>query len=445
VNVLWRPNPGPQTRFCETNVDECLYGGAAGGGKSAALVAMPLRWCDNPAFRALILRRETTQLVDLLDKADRLYDKAFPGARFNGTEHKWFFPSGASIWFTHCEHEKDHKRFHGLEFSWLGFDELTHFTLTQYREIRNRVRATAPGLPRHVRATTNPGGDGHDWVFERWGAWLNPECNWRGLKEQAKAGEVLRVTPDNSLIGEPELMTSRTFIPAKLEDNPVLLREDPTYRLKLTDNDPVRRAQLLDGNWLAKPARGLYFRRAWTPIVEAAPIKSTRVRYWDRAATVDGDWTAGVLMARGPDGVFYVENVVRLRGTPRDVIATIKTTAQLDGTGVLQVLEQDPGQAGVVELDMYTRELIGHRFKFVRPTGDKVTRFGPFSSQCEAGNVRLVAGPWNRLYCEELESFPEGDHDDQCDASSGAFGSIGLAMPALAATPGRPRRSLEGY
>lgn len=328
-----------------------------------------------------------------------------------------------------------------------GFDELTQFSLHQYLYLFSRCRS-AHGIPCRIRGTTNPGGNGHEWVFNRFGAWLDPGSALRAapgkvlyfVKRNGEDVSVSKGTLDDD--GTPAL--GRVFVPARLSDNPYLA-SDGQYARSLRELDPVRQAQLLDGNWLIKPGKGLYFRRAWTPIVDAAPIKSTRVRYWDRAATVDGDWTAGVLMARGPDGVFYIENVVRLRGTPRDVIATIKTTAQLDGTGVLQVLEQDPGQAGVVELDMYTRELIGHRFKFVRPTGDKVTRFGPFSSQCEAGNVRLVAGPWNRLYCEELESFPEGDHDDQCDASSGAFGSIGLAMPALASTPGRPRRSLEGY
>jgi hypothetical protein len=111
--VVWEANPGPQTRFLATRADEALYGGAAGGGKSAAAIASPLRWVHNPNFRALVLRRDTPQLRDLLDKSARLYGQI--GAAFNGTTGTWTFPSGARVWFTHCEHENDVSRFDGHE------------------------------------------------------------------------------------------------------------------------------------------------------------------------------------------------------------------------------------------------------------------------------------------------------------------------------------------
>lgn len=448
VNRLWEPNPGPQRRFAGTDADECLYGGAAGGGKSSALVAMPLRWTHVPEFRALVLRRETTQLPDLLDKASAIYSRMVNPPRYNGTDHTWTFPSGAVIWFSHCKDPDDWQRYQGLEFQWIGFDELTHFTLRQYREIRARVRSATPGLPRHVRATTNPGGPGHDWVFERWGAWLNPECGWEGLRRRARPGELLWVLQDGDTTrvvpwGTPDA-TSRCFIPARIEDNPRLLKEDPGYKKRLRDNDPVRQAQLIRGDWLAKPAAGKYFKRAWFPIVDAAPVKAARVRYWDRAATPDGDWTVGVRMANDR-GTLYVEHVQRMRGVPGEVAATIKSCAETDGPSVTQVLEQDPGQAGLVEADAYSRVLAGHRFLFVRPTGDKIVRAGPYSAQCMAGNVRLVRGAWNEAYLNELESFPDGDYDDQVDASSGAYSSVLTAGVTITPPPAAPRRSLEGW
>ena len=418
--VLWRPNPGPQSRFLASRVDEVLYGGAAGGGKSAAAIAAPLRFVSNPTFNALVLRRETPQLADLIEKSTALYPKL--GAKLNLTTGLWRFPSGARVWFTHCEHENDVERFDGHEFQLVVFDELTHFTERQYTRIRARIRGTDLALPRWTRATTNPGGPGHEWVFARFGAWLDPKH-----PRPAAPGEP-RAFLDREEVAEgtPASLT-RTFIPALLKDNPHV---GPEYEAQLRDLDPVRRAQLLGGDWLAKPAKGLYFKRHWFGVREAPhPAPLRRVRYWDRAATLEGDWTVGVLLAEIDDG-YVVEDVARFRGTPREVKNTIRRTAELDGPSVQQVLEQDPGQAGVVERDDYAEELDGIGFTFVRPTGDKVTRAGPFSAQVESGRVSLVRAEWNRAYLDELEAFPEGTNDDQVDASSGAHASIGLAGTA---------------
>lgn len=443
----WRPNPGPQTRFLASSASEGLYGGAAGGGKSAALIAAPLRWVTHPKFRALILRRETTQLTNLLDKARELYPRAFPGARFNEQKKTWFFPSGATVRFNHCEHEKDAAIYDGDEFQYVAFDELTHFTQKQFVAISARVRSAAQGLPRFVRASTNPGGYGHEWVFRRWGPWLDPAFEAAGIAPRrdaetgrllppARPGETLWYVPTND--GERWVpqgtpgARSRVFIPARLADNPRLLDADPEYATALMGLDPVRRAQLLDGNWLIKPSAGLYFRRGWFEVVGAAPIEATRVRYWDRAASPDGDYTVGVKLARTRDKLLFVEDVVRFRGRPLEVMAAIKNTAKLDGQRVTIGIEQDPGQAGVVEADAYVRELQGFTVRKVRPTGDKVSRAQPVSAQVEAGNVKLVQGAWCEPFIQELEGFPDSDHDDQVDAFSGAFGLVvGAVSPTL--------------
>lgn len=440
----WAPNPGPQTRFLASNAEEVLYGGAAGGGKSAALVAYPLRWVHHPHFRALVLRRETTDLGDLLDKTAALYPKVIPGAKFREDKKTWYFPSGARIRYNHCQHEKHARIYDGHEFQLVCFDELTHFTESQYRAIRARIRSAHPGLPRYTRSTTNPGGHGHEWVFRRFGPWLNPKYEGGGLTPRrgpdgsplppAEPGEkcwyvtgdrgedrwVPRGTPDRD--GTPA--KARCFIPARLEDNPALLQNDPGYAATLRDLDPVRAEQLRNGNWLVRAARGLYFRRTHFAgrIVDAGPSRVlARVRYWDRAASLEGDWTVGLRMSVTEDGLLWVEHIVRFRGDPRTVEETIKTTAAMDGIGVTQCLERDPGSAGVSEVAYLTRSLAGYPVAAFPKRANKIVAAGPVSAQVVAGNARMFRGPWNEEFLSELEEFPEGRFDDQVDALSGAY------------------------
>jgi hypothetical protein len=189
----------------------------------------------------------------------------------------------------------------------------------------SRARSST-GIPIRVRGATNPGGDGHDWVFRRWGPWLDPASDVR-----AEPGEVLWYVNDES--GERYVSKdtpgalSRCFVPARLADNPHLLENDPAYVDRLTGLDALTRAQLLEGNWLARPARGVLFKRGWLPVTELLPLHGQRVRYWDRAASTTGDFTVGLRMSKA-DGVYTIEDVVRFRGTPRDVENAICATAE---------------------------------------------------------------------------------------------------------------------
>lgn len=419
--ILWRPNPGPQTRFLASRVRRVLYGGAAGGGKSAALFALPLRWIHNGNFRGLYLRREAKYLGDAIDKSNRLYPH-FGGKLVRSPRIEWTFPSGATIWFNHCEHESDVANYDSFEFSCVLFDELTHFLEPQFDGVCARLRGTDPTLPYIARAASNPGGIGHEWVFERWGAWLNPEHH-----DPAAPGEARWFLEGEAVAPGTQDAIDYTFIPAKLSDNPHISTQ---YRSELRALDPVRRAQRLHGDWTARPAAGKYFNRSWFELVDAVPAEALRCRYWDRAATVDGDFTAGVREARVEDAEYFVEDIVRFRGRPRDVQATIRQTAELDGPGVTQVLEQDPGQAGEVEIDLLLRLLDGFDVRVIRPTGDKITRAAPWSARCEARAVKLVRGAWNKAFLEEHEAFPEGSNDDQVDAAGGAHSYL-----AAQATP----------
>lgn len=176
------------------------------------------------------------------------------------------------------------------------------------------------------------------------------------------------------------------------------------------------------------------FQRHWFEIVDAVPSNLTYVRGWDRAASVpkdgsDPDWTVGIKMGKSKDGVFYVTDMVRMRGSSLDVQNTIKNTATRDGYPCKIVLEQDPGQAGKAEAEYLIRMLQGFNVKAVPVKKDKITRAGPFSAQCEAGNVKLLRGQWNEAFLSELEMFPFGQHDDINDGASCAFNA--LTQPGL--------------
>jgi len=171
--------------------------------------------------------------------------------------------------------------------------------------------------------------------------------------------------------------------------------------------------------------------------VDAAPNMARRVRAWDLAATrdtnepadkkrrkvEDPDWTAGVLMAKH-NGIYYIEHVERFREDPPVVKQRMKAIGEQDGRHVSVRFPQDPGQAGKSQARDLASFFSGWPVSYYPVTGSKEHRATPFASQVQAGNVRLVRGKWNEPFLRELESFPEGIHDDQVDASSDAFDEL---------------------
>jgi predicted phage terminase large subunit-like protein len=221
---------------------------------------------------------------------------------------------------------------------------------------------------------------------------------------------------------------SLTFVGAKLANNRALVRADPDYRARLMALPRVERERLLHGNWKIRPAAGLYFNRAWCRVVDAVPAGLVVKRGWDLAATPktehnDPDWTVGVKLGRSADGRYFVLDCRRLRGTPAAVERFLANTAAEDGPDVEIALPQDPGQAGKSQAAAFVRALEGFTVRASPESGDKITRFGPFSAQAEAGNVYVLRGPWNDAWFAALESFPTAPHDDDADATSRVFGA----------------------
>ncbi len=185
-------------------------------------------------------------------------------------------------------------------------------------------------------------------------------------------------------------------------------------------------AQELEGEFT--DAGGTMFRRSWFGLVDTIPQLTHRVRAWDLAATPkdeakarDPDWTAGVLLGKDASGCAYILDIRRMRGTPQQVQALVRSTAEEDGRYVEITLEEEPGSAGKIVSDHYRRHLSGFNFRSERCTGAKAERAQPLAAQAEAGNVKLLRSPWNRDFLDEIEIFPFGKHDDQVDAAASAL------------------------
>ena len=236
-NIIWQPQP-QQKKFMERPEFECLYGGAAGGGKSDALVAEALRQIHIPHYKGLILRRTYPQLSELIDKSLLLYKRAVPGAAYNTTTHTWTFPTGAKIVFGSMNRKQDRINYQGKAYDFVGFDELTHFDNDEYTYLYSRARPNGPGTRVYIRATTNPGGRGHGWVKERFITAAPP------LTPISQA--VTIKTPDG---GSIEVMRKRIFVPATVFDNQKLLDNDPGYIATLGMMPEAEKRALLYGDW----------------------------------------------------------------------------------------------------------------------------------------------------------------------------------------------------
>ena len=236
-DVIWKPQK-QQAVFQSRWEDEALYGGAAGGGKSDALLMEALRQITIPHYKAIIFRKTYPQLTELIDRSRNLYPKVCPGARYNGTEHCWHFPTGAQVYFGSMQYTKDRTNYQGKSYCFIAFDELTHFTWEEYSYMFSRNRPTGPGTRVYMRATTNPGGVGHGWVKDRFITAAPPMTTiWEK-----------RTVPDGEG-GMQTLSRSRIFVPATVYDNQELLRNDPNYLASLAMLPEAERNALLYGSW----------------------------------------------------------------------------------------------------------------------------------------------------------------------------------------------------
>ena len=301
-------NKGPQESFINAPEREVLYGGAAGGGKSFALLIDPLRYCQYPDHSALILRRTNDELRELIHKSTELYPKFYRGAKWSERKSQWTFPSGARIWLTYLEQDKDVLRYQGQSFSYVGFDELTQYpTSFPWDYLRSRLRSTNPEIDVYMRATTNPGGPGHSWVKKMFIDPATPNKSFWARDSETK--EVLKYPKGHNKAGEP--LFQRRFIPASLKDNPYLYNTGD-YETMLLSLPEVQRKQLLYGSWdIAEGAAFTEFDRK-THVIQPYDIPSG----WRKFRACDygyGSYSAVLWFAVTPDDTLVVYRELYVR------------------------------------------------------------------------------------------------------------------------------------
>lgn len=451
-----KPQPGPQEMFLGSSADIAIYGGAAGAGKTWAVLMEALRHVTTvKEFAAVFFRRTTVQVKNvggLWDESMKLY----PLTGGTPTSHvlEWKWQEGGKVKFAHLEHESNKLDWQGSQIPLIVFDELTHFTLTQFFYLISRNRSMC-GVRPYVRATCNP--DADSWVAEFLSWWIDQETGFPIPEHAGKVRWFIRLNDimiwadsreelveeyGNSALPidheEQVQPKSVTFVPGKLTDNPALMKADPGYLANLKSLPRVEQARLLGGNWKIRPTAGLMFKRQWCTVVDAVPANIDIVRYWDLAATEktetnDPDWTVGIKMGRCRDTKqYFVLHAIMMRNSPGVVKKSLYNTASADGITTRIGIPQDPGQAGKSQAQDFVQYLSGFTVTARREQGDKVVRFSPFSAQCEAGNVSFLRGHWNEDVFTALEAFPTAKaHDDVPDGCSGAFamlneGNLGL-------------------
>ena len=403
--IPYDPTPKQRAFLLMNDTKELLYGGAAGGGKSIAQLMGALQYVDIPGYSAILFRKTYADLSlpGALIDVSKQWLMPFVDSKevkWSEKEKQYTFPSGATLNFGYLESDNDCYRYQGAEFQYIGIDECTHVSPSNYRYMFSRLRKPKSlQVPLRFRATCNPGGMYGEYYYQRF------------FVEGAE--------------------NKRIFIGAGLQDNPYLDAE--AYREALQELDPIEREQLLNGNWEIK-ANGDLLDRHWFQVVpyHEVPQAASHVRYWDLAGTDpskrrgknkrEPDWSVGFKMACY-QGMYWIEDIIRVQKKPHELEELIKAAAAVDGYSCPIRMEQEPGSSGIITIDHYARNVLaGYNFSGVLSTGSKVERARAASAAAQAGRVFISDRCRNMLpFLDEADLFPYGAHDDTVDGFSGAF------------------------
>lgn len=424
--VTIKPQPGPQETFLSTPADIAIYGGAAGGGKTWALLLDPMRHTDNGEFGGVIFRRVGTLITEegaLWDESEKVYLPAEATPKEH--KHEWVFPSGATIKFAHMQHEKDRLNWQGTQIPFIGFDELTHFTKKQFIYMLSRNRSTC-GIRPYVRATCNP--DSKHFVRELIDWWIDRETGY-AIPERSGVMRFFVMKGNDWIWGDtreelaekypdtPSL--SFTFISATIYDNKILMEKDPDYLAKLHSLPLIEREQLLGGNWNINEDAGI-IKREWIKFYDELPPVKYYVWSLDTAVKEkqENDNSVAQLWAVCENG-YYLEHV----WFDKVVYPVLKEQAR-------NLYAWQPSREVLIEDKQSGQQLIQD---FRRDTDlpviammpgrnipkTKVERVNLVSPRFESGRVFVKRGQaWTSEVIEEWIAFPNAPHDDNTDAMS---------------------------
>lgn len=298
VVIPYTPQPRQQIYHQTNDIDELLYGGAAGGGKSEATIWDALKYAmQYKGSRQIIFRRT---FPDLQRSIIARTIVAFPKelGRYNQSKHEWIFVNGSVIELAYFDSDMHKANYAGAEYDVIRWEELTHFEESWYIFMLSRLRGSTP-YPRCVKSTTNPGSVGHAWVKKRF-IDIGPWEQIHAVQEADDNGMPL-VHPDT---GAP-IISRRIFIPAKVQDNPALLHADPNYIVRLMQLPKQEREQLLEGDW--DTFAGQYFSEFSRAIHVVEPFDIPRS--WQRFRALDEGYTDPFVclwIALAPDGSAYL-------------------------------------------------------------------------------------------------------------------------------------------
>lgn len=376
-----KPHP-KQAEFLALTSREALYGGAAAGGKSDALLMAALQYVHVPGYSAILFRR-TYQDLNLpgaiMARSHEWLSST--GAKWNGTDKRWTFPSGAMLSFGYLDNDRDRFRYASAEFQFIGFDELTTFPEGWYRFLFSRLRKLeGVDIPLRMRAATNPGGIGHEWVRRRFIAQPDPR---------------------------------RPFVPARLTDNPSI--DAAEYRESLANLDATTRAQLEDGVWIRDSEGLVYHYDEGRNAIAEAPECSHKILALDFGVTAATSFT--ILGWRDHDPTVYIFGSWKLTNlAPSEAAERI---IELEAKHGFHAIVGDLGGLGKA----FSQEA-QRRFHVPIEAADKNNKLGYialFNGDLEKGLVKVVRGAcdsltteWQELPWHESRTKEMGGFDNHC-------------------------------
>lgn len=456
------PSSPKQELMLTQDADTAILGGAMGSGKSYIALLYPLKFSNDPYFRGIIFRKTTGEITaqgGLWENACDIYSRVYgkENIKIHQKDLKITFPSGGSVKFSYLESSKDLLRHQGAQYTFVLFDEATHFSREMVEYLRKRMRSAKATHKKQMVLTCNPD---PDWELLEW---IKPYLTEDGTPDLSKDGNLRYYVVDSNTYvwsdsredleerygkGTDSGIRSFTFISANCTDNIPLMESDPSYLSNLKAQPYVDVQRYLYGNWFVRPSTSGLIKREWFTEHDKQPAWTDvvkTVRAFDFAGTLKSDinpspdYTVSVKMSLLKDGNYFIHDIRKTRIRFGEWKNFILESAVEDGPSVDIILPIDPNPAAKAATQMLAKELSAEGFyvRTMKASGRKIDRFRPFASVTMNGGMNILrncANDYenkifndNNFYYKELEVFDgerrsgESGHDDLADASSDAF------------------------